>query len=265
MVLGAAVATEPGYSAVSLLVLGLAVWHWQSWGLGKLGAAGLLAGGLMGITLVDPGAGAGAKLWEQGFTGADLVGRWILVASSVVVLVGVLLSSTELIRSPDSRSNQVAGSLAWWKKWGVLVVGALLALWILNLLFKQEEGEPPIDTTDEGVEGVLQDEAWTISADGDTAGSYVFHMVKTFSLPDEADVDDPGGRFVWPETAVDLCDVEIQGIGEGYVQIGILSVTTEGCPGMLEAFVDFGMPDTACLQVRLGGVDDEHCVPLALE
>ncbi len=34
---------------------------------------------------------------------------------------------------------------------------------------------------------------------------------------------------------------------------------------MLAAFVDFGVPETACLSVRSNGVDDEYCAPPELD
>jgi hypothetical protein len=59
-----------------------------------------------------------------------------------------------------------------------------------------------------------------------------------------------------------LCDVSVKGAGEGFVQIGIIYPTTEGCPGMREAFIEFGLPETACLFVRSNDVDDEFCAQL---
>jgi len=35
--------------------------------------------------------------------------------------------------------------------------------------------------------------------------------------------------------------------------------------GMLPAFVDFGLPESACLFVRSDGIDDEYCAPLAVD
>ncbi len=43
--------------------------------------------------------------------------------------------------------------------------------------------------------------------------------------------------------------------------MGVVTPTTEGCPGMLPAFVQYGVPETACLFVRSGVVDDEYCAP----
>lgn len=253
-----------GSLALSLLLLGLAAWHFRAWGLGKLLAIGLVAAGGVLFTLVD--AGDGDMLWEQGFTGVELVAKWLMVASAAVALVGVLWSFFELTRSAGRRSEDVAASVAWWQKRWMLVVAAAVALWVLGQIVSltQDEDATPLETADEGEERVVQDEVWKITPDGDSPGSYIFHMVKTFSPLEQADVEDLGGRFVWPEAEIDLCEIEIQAVGDGFVQIGIVSPTTEGCPGMLQAFVDFGLPQTACLFVRSDGTDDEYCAPLTV-
>lgn len=250
---------------LSLVVVGLAVWHFRAWGLGKLVVVGLVATGSVVFTL----RGDGDPLWDQGFEGVELVARWVVVVSASVVLVGVLWSFVELPRSARRRAVDVTASLAWWRKWGLAVAAgfvALLVLWQVRQAFDPSEEATPTETSDEadqGFEGGVQDD-WSISADGDAPGSYIFSMIKTFSPLEEADVEDLGGRFVWPETELELCDVNIWA-GDGFVQIGTVSPTTEGCPGMLEAFVDFGLPETACVFVRSNGIDDEYCAPLAVE
>ena len=138
-------------------------------------------------------------------------------------------------------------------------------------VFRDEEAEPPVAVSDDEHDAVtdgaddavsIQDD-WSVAPDGDDEGSYILSMIRTFSPMDEADVDDVGGHLVWPETEVELCDVHTWAAGDGFVQIGVVTPTTEGCPGMLPAFVEHGLPDTACLFVTAGGVDDEHCAPLA--
>ena len=209
-------------------------------------------------------------LWDQGFEGVELAARWVVVVSAAVVFVGVLWSFVEAGRSARRRAADVAASLAWWRRWGLAVVGgfvALLVVWQVRQSFEPSEEAAPIETADEvdqGFEGGVQDK-WSISADGDAPGSYIFSMIRTFSPLEEADVEHLGGRFVWPEAQLDLCDVNIWGVGDGFVQIGAISTTTEGCPGLLSAFVDFGLPETACVFVRSHGVDDEYCAPLVVE
>jgi hypothetical protein len=155
--------------------------------------------------------------------------------------------------------------VAWWRKWGMLVVGVAVALWVLGLVFSETENAQPIDTADEGDESRLLDDEWSITPDDDDADSYIFSMIKTFSSLDEPDEGGVGGRLVWPETEIELCDVNSWGVGEGFVQVGIVSPTTEGCPGMLQAFIDFGLPQTACLFVRSNGIDDEFCARLTVD
>ena len=268
MVVGVALAAGPQDSetglglALSLLLLGLAAWHFWAWGLGRLVAIGLLAAGALQFTLVD--FADGEPIWSQGYSGDDLVGNWLVIASASVVLIGVVWSLIEVVGSAERRSQEVAASVAWWRKWGLMVVGVAVALWVLGQVFSETENAPPIETADEGNDGRVLEDEWTITPDGDADGSYIFSMIKTFGPLDEADVEDLGGRFVWPETEIEMCDVNIWGVGDGFVQIGIISPTTEGCPGMLPAFVDFGLPQTACLFFRSDGTDDEFCAPLTV-
>jgi hypothetical protein len=189
-----------------------------------------------------------------------LIGAWLIVTSTVLVLIGVLWSAGQHLAD-------VTGAGSWWQRPWVLVVAGIAVLSIIgSVSFIRFRDEPVIlatDTVDDGDEGVVLDDEWSISPDGDGVGSYIISMVKTFSIVEGATVEEPGGRLIWPETEIELCDVNIWGLGEGFVQIGIVSPTTEGCPGMLSAFVDNGVPQTACLFARSNGVDDEYCAPLA--
>ena len=258
-----------GGLALSLLLLGVAIWHFRTWGIGKLVAVGLLAAGGGLVTLAD--FGDGTPLWSQGHTGAALVARWVMVVSAAVAVAGVLWSFVELASSRGPRPENVTVAVAWWRKWWMLVVGAVVAAWVIGQVYALvvDDGgstaDGPAEDADEGGEGPAVDDEWSITADGDQAGCYIFQLVKTFSAVEEADVEAVGGRLVWPEAEVALCDVGIKGAGEGFVQIGIVSPTTEGCPGMLSAFVDFGVPQTGCLSVRSDGIDDEFCAPLAVK
>ena len=277
--------SNEGALTLSLLVLFLAAWNLWAWGLGKLVVLGLMAFGGVVFTLVDFAHETREPLWSQGYEGVELVARWVVAASSAVVFVGVLWSLAEGLRRPREgqrpddhpargvdqqsrpprrRSQDMAASVAWWRRWGMPVVGLAVAFGIGWLLYAgREDQDAPIDIADEGDGGSVQDE-WSIAPDGDSAGSYIFSMIKTFRPLDEADVEDMGGRLVWPETEIVLCDVNIYSAGDQSVQIGTVSPTTEGCPGVHPAFLDFGLPQTACLFVRVGGIDDEHCAPLTV-
>lgn len=243
---------------LSLILLGLATWHFLRFGVGTLVAIALLSVGALLFTLND--FVDGDPVWTRGYSGVRLVGSWLIIASTVVVLIGVLWSAGQHL-------TDMAAAAAWWRRRWVIAVGGVAVLSIIGsvgFVFFGDEDAEPIETADEDDERVVQDE-WSITPDGDIAGSYIFSMIKTFSPMEEADVEEVGGRFVWPETEVDLCDVNIYSAGDALVQIGIVSPTTEGCPGMLPAFVDFELPESACLFVRSDGIDDEYCAPLAVD
>lgn len=138
-----------------------------------------------------------------------------------------------------------------------------------------DPGDQPAQTSDEGGSdssgeddrGPVVDEEWTIAMNGQGGGIYTLVMIKTFSPLVEADIEDLGGRLVWEETEIELCRIGIRSIGDGFVQIGDIFRTTEGCDGttgMQQAFDDFGPPETACVYVRVDGVDDEYCAPLTV-
>lgn len=246
---------------LSLILLGLATWHFLRFGVGTLIAIGVLAVGALLLTLndfFDPD-----PFWSSRYTADRLVGSWLIVASMVVILVGVLWSAGQHL-------TDVEATAAWWRRPWVMVIGGVVVLSIIGrvsfIFFGDEDPLGPVtEAEDEGNEFPVQDEQWSITPDGDSPGSYMFSMIKTFSPLEEADVEDVGGRMVWPETEIDLCGINIWGVGDGSVQIGIVSPTTEGCPGMRPAFVDFGVPQTACLVVRSDGIDDEFCAPLAID
>ena len=79
-------------------------------------------------------------------------------------------------------------------------------------------------------------------------------------------VVDVSGRLIWDQTVVDLCGIDIRREGDGFLHIGDIFQTSEGCgnnpTAMQDAFDQFGLPETACLTVRFGGVDHEYCAPL---
>jgi hypothetical protein len=89
----------------------------------------------------------------------------LVIASAAVVLIGVLRSFIEVAGSAERRSEDVAASVAWWRKWGLAVVGAAVALWFLGQVFAQREDAPSIDTADGGDEGRVQDDEWSIVLD----------------------------------------------------------------------------------------------------
>lgn len=109
---------------------------------------------------------------------------------------------------------------------------------------------------------------WGIATDEASwgPGVYTVHMIADarYLMPDQ--VEDVSGRLIWDEMVVDLCNIQIRIVGSGFLHIGDIFQTTEGCgsnpEAMQDAFVDFGLPGTACLSVRSGGLDHEYCAPL---
>ena len=79
-------------------------------------------------------------------------------------------------------------------------------------------------------------------------------------------VEGTSGRLIWEETVVDLCGIDIREVGPGFVRIGDIFGTDEGCgsnrTAMQDAFDEFGLPETACVAFRVAGVDHEYCAPL---
>lgn len=112
------------------------------------------------------------------------------------------------------------------------------------------------------------DEEWRIAVDDDGPGVHTVFMIRTFSPLREVDVQDLGGRLVWEHTEIELCGIGIRAVGDGFLRIGDIFQTTERCranAGMQQAFDDFGPPETACVFVLTGGVEDEYCAPLAVD
>ena len=80
-------------------------------------------------------------------------------------------------------------------------------------------------------------------------------------------VDETSGRLIWDETVVDLCGIDIREVGPGFVHVGDIFGSDEGCgsnpTAMQDAFDEFGLPVTACVAVRVAGFDHEYCAPLS--
>jgi hypothetical protein len=108
---------------------------------------------------------------------------------------------------------------------------------------------------------------WGIDVAEVSPGSavYVVSMIADVGplVPDG--VEELWGKLIWDETTLDLCNLAIREVGDGFLHIGDIFRTIEECghdPTMQEAFDEFGIPQTACLAVRVNGLDYEHCDPL---
>ena len=109
---------------------------------------------------------------------------------------------------------------------------------------------------------------WGIALDEESWGPGVYTVFMTANasplLPDQ--VEDLSGKLIWDETVVELCNIGMD-VGDGFLHIGDTFQTIEGCGAnpnaMQAAFDEFGLPETACLAVRTGGLDHEYCAPLS--
>lgn len=307
---------------LSLILLGLAAWHFLRFGLGKLVVVGLLAAGALLFSLGD--FGTGEAVWSSDeYSGDELVGIWLFISSAAVVLIGVVWSSFSerpagvtfgsyfFSEGPAGGTAEPAGRgiivdegqsppEEWWlasdgewyppeqhadyvppppgpelprrlwfrRRW-VIVVSVVVGSWSLGQIFAGGE-EVPLAGSDESGEddrGPVADQEWTIALNEQSGGIYTLVMIKTFSPLEEADIEDLGGRLVWEETEIELCRIGIRSVGDGFVQVGDIFQTVEGCDGdtgMQQALDEFGPPDTACVYVQVGGVDDEYCAPLTV-
>jgi len=108
---------------------------------------------------------------------------------------------------------------------------------------------------------------WRISIDDSGPGVDTVHTIVDVRPLTPDQVEDTSGRVIWDETVVDLCRIEIREVGPGFVRIGDIFGTDEGCgsnrTAMQDAVDDFGLPETACVVVRVAGVDHEYCAPLS--
>ena len=114
---------------------------------------------------------------------------------------------------------------------------------------------------------VFTENQWTIELDAMGPGVHTMFMIVDASPLAEEDIQDLGGRLIWNETEVGLCNAEIRGSGADFVSVGdgFESDTQGDCEfdkDMRKAFKKYGLPINACLTVTSGYVDYEYCAPL---
>ena len=109
--------------------------------------------------------------------------------------------------------------------------------------------------------------AWGIAIDEAGSGVHMVDMIVDARPLTPDQVEDLSGQLMWDEAIVDLCRIEIREAGGGFLHIGDIFGTDEGCgsnpAAMQQAFDEFGLPETACVAVRAAGVDHEYCAPLS--
>jgi hypothetical protein len=107
---------------------------------------------------------------------------------------------------------------------------------------------------------------WGITLDAEGPGVGTVSMIVDFGPVPEEDVEGVSGRLIWAETAVDLCGINIRDAGDGFLYVGDIFQTTEGCgsepTAMQDAFDEYGLPERACVGARFDGADHEFCESL---
>jgi hypothetical protein len=129
--------------------------------------------------------------------------------------------------------------------------------WLMEIRMSEEA--PPAEQ--------LRSVEWGIAIDDGGSSVHLVHMIVEARPLTPDQVDSVSGRLIWDETVVDLCRIEIREAGLGFVHIGDIFGTDEGCgsnpTAMKDAFDEFGLPQTGCVEVRAAGVDHEYCAPLS--
>lgn len=269
------------------VLIAVAVWHLRRFGMGKLAIVGAMAALALLTSLFD--VGDGEPVWSSdAYAGDELVGIWLCVASALAVLAGVAWSairerppgtktfwgylfagglggSSEAAPAPgvdlSTGSRPVLPELWRWGRWIVVAVAAYLALTFAQYLFVGDEASSRVDTDDMGP---VQEEQWTIVRDGGGPGVHTISLIESFGPLAADDVREVGGRLVWPETEVELCGVGLRAEGDGFVQVGDILLTNQGCgddDSLPVAVEERGLPVSACLFVRSDDVD-EYCADL---
>lgn len=239
---------------LSLLVIGLAAWHLFDFGLAPLVAIALLAVGALMFNLFD--FADGTPLWEQGRSGSRLLGGWIVIVSSIAVMAGVVWS---MVTHPA----EVGAAARWWSTRWIFVVLVLLGLRLVGLV--TSDTAPPIETGDDGG-GAESSDVWVAHLDAEGPGGHVVDMGWTFAR----DIDDTtghGGRLIWEEAELGVCNLELHSAGSGLVQVRASFLVTDDCESttpMRDTFAEHGFPGEACLWVETISTKDEHCDALEL-
>jgi len=261
-------AWERGYSGVELV----GIWLF-------CGSAGVVLLGVVWSYLIErpaDNAPIGSHPFSDGPAGGITASAepGIVVDKGQTPPMGLWLASDGLWYPPEPHSDAArpAGRerprMPWWRRPETSVASVVVALWATGFAVGNLERHQAARETEDDDRGPVVDEEWSISADRAGDGIHDVHMIKTFSPLEESDLQDFGGRLVWPETEIELCGVGIRSVGDGFLQIGDIFNTTQGCDGetrMHQAFDQFGAPQTACVFVRSRGVDDEYCAPLTVD
>jgi hypothetical protein len=127
----------------------------------------------------------------------------------------------------------------------------------------------PLRDLDEAMAGSTPELTWGITLDDPYwgPGIHTVFMIADFHPLTVDQVDALSGELIWDETVVDLCNIGFRHVGDGYLFVGDIFQTIEGCgsnpTAMQDAFDTYGLPATACLAVEVEGTDHEYCAPLS--
>lgn len=131
----------------------------------------------------------------------------------------------------------------------------------------EHHGLLKIRTADPATATQLAPVEWSIALDDAGSGVHTIYMIADVNLLALDQAHDLSGRLIWDETVVDLCGIGIRNEGEGYLAVGDIFQTTEGCgsnpTAMQDAFDEFGLPEAACLALATDRYDREYCAPLS--
>jgi hypothetical protein len=112
---------------------------------------------------------------------------------------------------------------------------------------------------------------WGIQVDERGPGTHTVAMIVEVGTLAQERVADTSGRLVWNETRVELCGIRIRSAEDGFLVIGDIFQTTEGCgskpAAMQDAFDEFGLPDEGCVFIDVNGHDQplSYCGPLSTD
>ena len=110
---------------------------------------------------------------------------------------------------------------------------------------------------------------WGIQLDDAGPGIHSVHMIVEVDLLASEQIGGVSGTLIWDETVVELCGIGFRGDRAGFLRIGDIFQTTEGCgiepSAMQNAFDEFGLPQNACLSIDVNNAQPHsHCEPLPL-
>jgi hypothetical protein len=107
---------------------------------------------------------------------------------------------------------------------------------------------------------------WGIAPNTNGPGTHLVSMIVEVRPLTPDQIDNLSGKLIWGDTVVDLCSIDVREVGTGYLRIGDIFGTNEGCgnnpAAMHDAFEEHGTPETACITITTIDENHEYCAPL---